>query len=192
MDEGRRIVDSLIFETGREALAQSVHRGYDQRRGLYRIGARREIDADPDRRPAVEAAFGVQVLGSEVDPRDIAHTQQRAVGIGAQHDFAELLGRGKATLRLHVHLQLLVIADRASADPASRRLHVLRLDCGDYIGRCQPQIVQALGIEPDAHRVVEASKEGRLADTGCAGQYVRHVDDRVIGDEQRVLRAVLA
>ena len=49
-------------------------------------------------------------------------------GIGAQHDVAELLRRGQRALRLHVHLELLVVAHRPRADAADRRLHVLRLD----------------------------------------------------------------
>ena len=122
VDEGGRIVIDEIFETRREALAQAVQIGPDLSSGLHRIGAGREIDADRDRRLAIEAAFDVLVLGAEFDPRDIAHAQQRAVGIGAQHDIAELLGRRQAALRLHIHLELLILADRAGADPADRRL----------------------------------------------------------------------
>ena len=159
---------------------------------MYRIGAGREIDADRHRRLAVEAAFDILVLGAELDPGDIAYAQQGAVGIGAQYDIAELLGGRQAALRLHIHLELLVFADRAGADPADRRLDVLRLDRRDHIGRGQLQIVEALGVEPDAHRVIERAEQARLADPGCARQYVEHIDDRVIGDEQWILLAVLA
>src|SRR5258708_7687032 len=75
-------------------------------------------------------------------------------------------------LRLHVQLDLLVSADRACADPAGRRLPVLRLDRGDHIGRGQLQIVEPLGVKPDAHRIIERAEQARLADPGCAGQHI--------------------
>ena len=53
---------------------------------------------DRHRRLAVEPAFDVEVLGAELDPRDVAHAQQRAVGVGAQHDVAELLRASRAGL----------------------------------------------------------------------------------------------
>ena len=192
LDKGGRVVIDQIFEAWREALAQAIQICDDLRSGLHGVGAGREIDADRHRRLAVEAAFDVLVLGAEVDPGDIAHAQQRAVGIGAQYDVAELLGCRQATLRLHVQLELLVSADRACADPAGRRLHVLRLDRRDHIGRRQLQIVEPLGVEPDAHRVIERAEQARLADPGCARQHVEHIDDHVIGNEQRILLAVLA
>jgi len=48
------------------------------------------------------------------------------------------------------------------------------------------------GVEPDAHRVIERAEQARLADPGCAGQYVEHIDDRVVGNKQRILLAALA
>ena len=54
------------------------------------------------------------------------------------------------------------------------------------------QIVEALGVEPDAHRIVLLAEQEGLADPGRARQHVDNVDDRVIRDEQRVLAAVLA
>ena len=122
LDEGGRVVIDQVFETGREALAQAIEIGSDCGSGVHGIRAGRKIDPDRHRRLAVEAAFGVLVLGAELDPCDIAHAQQGAVGIGAQDDVAELLGRRQAALGLHVHLKLLVVADRAGADPADRRL----------------------------------------------------------------------
>ena len=82
-------------------------------------------------------AFDVLVLRAQLDPRHVAHAQHRAVGVGAQHDVAELLGRGQPALGLHVDLELLVVADRPRADAADRRLHVLRLDRGDDVRRRQ-------------------------------------------------------
>ena len=83
-------------------------------------------------------------------------------------------------------------ADRPRADAADRRLHVLRLDRVDDVGRGQLQTVEAVGVEPDPHRVVQPAEQGGLADARHARQLVEHVDGGVVGDEQRVLAVVLA
>ncbi len=64
---------------GGATLAQAIEIGFDGSSGLHRIRPRGEIDADRHRRRAVEAAFDVLVLGTEVDPGDIAYAQQGAV-----------------------------------------------------------------------------------------------------------------
>ena len=142
--ERRRVVVDDIMESGREPLAQAVHRRDDRRSGADRVGARREIEPDRDRRFPVEPAFDILVLGAEIDPCDVAHAQERAVGVRAQHDVAELLRGRELPLGLDVHLELLVMADRPRPDTADRRLHVLRLNSRNDVGRRQVQIVQAL------------------------------------------------
>ena len=49
--------------------------------------------------------------------------------------------------------------DRPRADPADRRHDVLRLDRGDHVGRRQLQIVEPVGVEPDAHRVIQRAEQ---------------------------------
>ena len=144
--EGRRVVVDDIVQTGREPLAQAVHRRDDLRSGADRIGARRQIEADRDRRLAVVAAFDVLVLRAELHPGDVAHAQQGAVGVGAQYDIAELLRGRQPALRLDVQLELLVVADRARTDAADRGLHVLCLDRADHVGRRQLQTVETFGV----------------------------------------------
>ena len=55
----------------------------------------------------------------------------------------------------------------------------------DHVGRREVEAGQPLGIEPDAHRVVEPAEQQRLADARHARQLVEHVDGGVVGDEQR-------
>ena len=102
-----------------------------------------------------------------------------------------MLGRRKPALRLDVHLKLLIVADRACSDTADRCLDVLRLDGTDHVRRSELQIVEALGIEPDAHRIIECADQGSLADAGGAGKNVEYIDHRVVGDEQGILGAVV-
>src|SRR5690348_17971052 len=59
-------------------------------------------------------------------------------------------------------------SDWSSDVCSSDLLRVLRLDRIDDIGGREVEAVQALGVEPDAHRVVELPEEPRLADAGHA------------------------
>ena len=127
-DERRAVVEHAGLQAIGEALAEFVQRGLHARRGLHRIGAGREIEADGHRRVAVQPALGVHVRRTQLDARDVGQPQHRTVGIGADHDVAELLGGDQASLRLHVELELRRIAGRPCADAAHRRLHVLLLD----------------------------------------------------------------
>ena len=59
---------------------------------LQRVGIGREEYADADNRQAVVGGVEVVVLRAELDARHIAQADHAAVGLGAQHDVAELLG----------------------------------------------------------------------------------------------------
>src|SRR5215831_4916903 len=110
----------------------------------------------------------------------------------AKDDVAELLGGRQATLRLNVELKLLVFADRACPNAPDGRLNILGLDCGNDVGRRQLQVIQPLRVEPDPHGIVERPEDARLPDARQSRQHVHDVDDRVVGDEQRVLLPVVA
>ena len=103
-DEGGRIVGHLPGEAFGEGLLEVADRLLD---GLERgegIGAGRLVDADQNGRAAVQAGVAVEIGGAELEPRHVREPQHRAVGIGAQHDLAEFLGRGQAALGLDVEL----------------------------------------------------------------------------------------
>ena len=182
----------MRLQSGREARAEPLHRLIDQCRRRHRIGVGRQIERDADGGAAVDAGDDVVVLRPHLDPRDVAHARHRAVGIGSKDDAAELLRGGQAPLRLHVHLELLVVAHGARADAPHRRLHVLRLDGVDDVGRRQVEAGEPLRIEPDAHGVVELAEQQRLADARHAGQLIENVDRSVAGDEDRRELGVVA
>src|SRR5215510_14526278 len=144
-NEGRRVIAHNVLEPRRKLSAQAVHSSPYQGGGLDRIGAWGQIDAQSNRGPTVDAALHVLILGAEFHPGDVADAQQRTIGIGAQNNAAELLGSREPALRLQVYLKLLIVSDRAGADPADRRLGVLRLYRGDHVCRGKGEAVEPLG-----------------------------------------------
>ena len=186
-DEFGRIVGHLPGEIGREVLLCVAHRLLDGVERDERVRAGRLIDRDQRRCRAVEARVAIEVRGAEFDPRDILQPQQRAVAVGADHDVLEFLDRRETALGLDVELDLLIVVDGPRADAADRRLRVLRLDRGDDVGDREPEAGQAVGLQPDAHRVVLRPEQLRIADAGRRANRIDEIDRRVIADEQRVV-----
>ena len=62
-----------------------------------RVRAGQQLHREPgDRHAVVDARRGRTRNGAELDARDVLQAHRRAVGVGAQDDVLELLGRGEA------------------------------------------------------------------------------------------------
>ena len=70
------------------------------------------------------------------------------------------------------------------------RLHVLAAQRIRDVGRREPERRQAVGIEPDAHAVVERAEQVGVADAGHPLDVVEDVDGGVVAQEQRVVATV--
>ena len=138
---------------------------------------------------AVEAAEVVVVHGAQLHPRHVFDAQRRPVSVSAQHDVAELLRTDQPTLCLHIHLDLLIVGNWTCADAADRRLDILALDGLDDVGWGKIEASQARRVEPDPHRVIEPTEQFGLPYARRARQLIKHIDDRKIGDEKRVVFA---
>ena len=94
---------------------------------VQRIGAGQQLDRERADRLAVELGVEAITLRAEADPGHVTERDGGAVGVGAQDDVAELLGRGEAPLGRHRGSELLAGHGRIGAQRTCRELHVLRL-----------------------------------------------------------------
>ena len=186
-DEGRGIVLHEIVQPWRKPLRQLW-----QRRPAPPWPSSPRWRRAPDRcrsarRAAVDARLAVEVLRADLDPGDIVDAQHRAVGIGAQHDVAELLGSCSrpcvCTLNWNCWSSLI---GRAPMRPTGACTFCARI-AAMTSRRRQVEAGQALRVEPDTHRVVQLAEQVGLSDAGRTRNRVEHVDDGVVGDEQRIL-----
>ena len=191
-DEAAAVVEHPRFQAGGKAGLQFLQGLIDRLRGPHGVGAGGQIQADGHRRLAVQPAFGVHVGGAEFDARHIADPQHGAIGVGADDDGGEFLGRGQAALGAHVQLELRALRRRAGADAAGGALHVLLLDRRHDVRGRQAQGDDAVHVEPDAHGVIEPPEQRRVPHPRRAREAVEHVDGDVIADEQRRVLAFLA
>ena len=105
----------------------------------------------------------------------------------ANNDVAELLLGGEAALGGDGELECLIRQSRLRADAADGGLHVLLLQRVDDVGGCEPEVLQALRIEPDAHAVVGGSEQAHIAHAAHALQLVQQVDGDVVRQEELVV-----
>ena len=186
-DEGRGIVGDLPGEPLGEGLGQGADPGLDLLQGREGVRAGGLVDRHHRGGAAVQPRLPVEIGGAELDPGDVAEPQHGPVRVRAQDDVAELLRGAQAPLRLDAELELLLVGDRAGADPTHGRLHVLRPDRRDDVARGQVEAGELVGPQPRPHRVILRPPQGRVADAGRALDAVEQIDRHVVRDEERVL-----
>ncbi len=151
------------------------------------VGAGRLINGDRRRGDAVEPGLAIEVGGAQLQARDIAEAQDRAVRIGADDDVFELRDGRQTSLGLNVELELLVVGNGPRADAPDRRLSILGLDGVDDVARGEAETGQPVGSHPGAHRIVLRPPQRRVADAGGALDLIEQIDRDVIGEEQRIV-----
>ena len=81
--------DKVIQPFGK-ILRNLFHRLFHLGGHLHRIGPRKHIDPQDRRIAAVQPAFGAVRRRFERDPRNVAHANERTVGIGPDHNLFEI------------------------------------------------------------------------------------------------------
>ena len=185
MNELGGIVDDGVLDAGRKAGRQLVHRVDDVPRRRQRVRARALEDAERHCGVAVEIRIGRIVLRGELDPCHVAQPDHRVGGL-FDDDIVEFVGIGEAPERLHRDLERALLRHRRLIEHAGGDLDVLALQRDDDVGRGQADRLQAVGIDPDAHRIIATAENGDRADPVDAGEDVGDGQGRIVGNKQRV------
>ncbi len=189
LDELGRIVDDGVLDAGRKATRELIHRGDDALGCRQCVRARPLEDPERHRGIAVEIRIARIVLRGELDAGHVAQPHHRIGGL-FHHDVVKFIGVGEAPQRLHRDLKRALLGHRRLIEHAGGNLDVLALQSKDDVGRGQADRLQAVGIDPNAHRIVAAAEDRDRADAVDAGQNIRDRERRVIGNEQGVARLV--
>ena len=189
LDELGRIIDDGVFEAGRKTTRQLLHRVDDVFRRGERVRARPLEDAQRHRGIAVEIRIGRVVLCRQFDASHVAQPHHGARGL-LDDDVVELVGIGETPQRLHRDLKRALTGDRRLIEHTGGDLDVLALERQNHVSCGQAHRLQAVGIDPDAHRVIAAAEDGDRANPVNAGENVGDRERRVIRDEQRIARVV--
>ena len=82
------------------------------------------------------------------------------------------------------------IGNRRLRDLSARDLQVLRADRCQHLARCQADIGDPVGIEPQPHRVVARAEHLDVADAVEPQKLIADLQQRVVGDVELVERVV--
>ncbi len=189
LDESSRVVSDLVGHAIGEIPGKSLHLGGDSICDGDGICAGGLINGHDGPVALIVAAEGIGGFRTQFDAANILDPDEGAVGIGANNSILELRNLNQATLGLDVELVQLVVSHRLRADASHGGLDVLSLEGIDDIVRRNPQACQPVALDPDAHAVLQAAKQERIADPGDPLDVVEDIDRRVVVEEQRVVGA---
>ncbi len=189
--DGRGGVErDVIRHVRREGLGELVHPRANIFCRLNGVGAGELIDSHDGRRLAFKAAIEVVGLCAELDAGDVPEVEDRAVGVGAQDDVAELLRGDEASLGADGVGELLTSGDRLAADLAGWVYGVLRLQGSADLRDGDAELGELVGLDPDAQGVLAGAEDLDAGDALDAGDFVDQVDVRVVGEEGAVVGGV--
>ena len=156
------------------------------RSGVEGIAPRRLVKGDDGRGLALKPSFDIVILCAEFNTCHILEAQNGTVGIGPNHDIAEILHRGEVALANNRVSVFLAIGDGFGADFSDRIDAVLLLDRIDDFLRGDVELGQLIRGEPNAHGVLTGAEDRRVGNSRQAGQLIVQVDKGVIGEEEGV------
>ena len=185
----RDVVGDVVLDGGREIVRQARHLRFDGIGGGEGVGARCEQHRQARGGLAVLTGSELVAHAAELDAGDVAQPDGRAVGIGAQHNRAELLRSDELAFDQNQRRDLLVTVARLDADAARGDLGVLGVDGPRHVVGGQVEADQAIGIDPDAQRALGGIKRG-AADAGHAPDFAQHVAHQEIAEPDLVETAV--
>ena len=161
VQEARDVVGVVIGHARWErAFFQFGHAGFHAGDHVAGVGAGPLLEHDSRRRPPV--GFGQHLVAHR--PKlylgHVFQAQQRAIGVGAQHQVFVLLRLEElAGVAQHV-LERLRVAVGALARFAGGRFHVLLPNGRHHVLRRHFIDGHAVGLEPHAHRIVAVAHDG--------------------------------
>ena len=94
------------------------------------------------------------------------------------------------TLEVERILEVLPFRGGRRPDLPGRDLLALLLDNVDDVLRHQSPRLQKVRVQPYAHGVLPGAEDCYIADAGEAAQFILHIDNRVVRQEQAVEAAV--
>ena len=104
--------------------------------------------------------------------------------------FSNSRGSSSRPLRSSVYWKSWPFRRGRRADLPGRDFLALLLDDVDDVLRHQSPRLQKVRVQPYAHGVLPGAEDRHIADAGEAAQFVLHIDDRVVRQEQAVEAAV--
>ncbi len=139
---------------------------------------------------AIDGIGLIIALGAEFNTGHVPQLEHALCSAGAQDDIAELIGLQHTAPGRHGIDELLALGCGIGADFAGSVLGVLRVDgVGDVLGR-QSELRHAVGLEPNAHRVITGTEHDDVRRARNALEFIDDILGCVVGQIEHVACAV--
>ena len=183
-----RVVGDHVLEPLGEACRQLVHLRLHLVGDLDGVGFRQERDGDSGGRPAVEVERLAVGLSAELDAADVADSGDLSAigGIDLDDDVLELRRVVEPALEVERILKVLAFRRGRRADLPCGDFLTLLLDDVDHVLRHEAARLKQVRVQPDAHGVLPGAEHRHVAHAVEPTQFVLHVDDGVVRQEQAV------
>ena len=181
LDERGGVIGRDDLDVGRQARRQLGEHFLDASGRVDGISAGGEVYAKAGSGQAVEARTAGVAFRTDLDARDIAQMDDRAVSARLQDDVAELVRRLQLALRRDRDVELLALNAGQRAELAGRDLLVLGRDRRCDVARDQLVLGELVRIEPDAHRI-SGSEDIDVADSADALDRVLETAGEIVAE----------
>ena len=190
LNELRRVVDDTVFEAGREAPRQVLHRSQHGRGGREGVRARPLIYQKGGGDFAVEICVRGVDVRPELYARDVAHPRHPAIRIGSDDDVAELIRTRQPAECLNRHLEAARRCCRRLIDGAGRDLNIGGAQSRDDVAGSKATRLDLGRVEPHSHGIVAGAQDDGIAHPVHPREDVFDVDGRVVRNVLLVQRSV--
>ncbi len=137
--------------------------------------------------------IGVRIVGlrTEFHPRNVLQADHRAAAVArANNDVFERAYIGKPAWRVDLQFEFLVGRRWRLTQLAACNLLVLFGDGGLHLGRRHAECSEAVGFEPDPHRVALLTEDRNVASAFQALERIDKLQVGIIAEPERIHRAV--
>ena len=141
---------------------------------------------------AVESTCNIVGLGSEFDPSDIFHSDNRAIPVSADHDVGKLVLGDETTRSPNSEGHLLTRRYWFGTGLSGGIHRVLLVDGFVDLLRGDIEIGQFGWIKPEAHRIGACTEDSNTRNAGESRQRIDDVDVGVVGQEDRVIAIIVS
>ena len=173
LDKGCRIERENDLNAGWQQRLQFFHFGFHQAGGIQGIGPGRQCDGHAGCGFAIEACCHVIVLHPKLDTGDILKANLGSVCIDLQHDYFKIFNAFQAGLGCNRGIQLLSRYRWRSSQLTGRNVSILGAYRRLYLGGCEVETGQLVGIKPDTHRI-RLPEHLDIPNTGDAAQRIEY------------------
>ena len=186
LDEAGRVIGDVVLHAGGKALGELIHLPLNALGSVERVGARRKERDEKRVGLAVPPSFQVVGLGAQLDLGHVLEADHVPVRERSDNHFLKVFHLRQAALRDHRDGELRAFGRGLPPDRAGGKIPVLLADHVRNVARREVELRHPYRVQDQSHAIVLAPEDQGVAHAAEPFDVVEHVDDRVVGQIERI------